>query len=35
MPDFTYEAMAGTGQRTLGTISAASEREVVTQLDSK
>ncbi|MBI3821053.1 MAG: type II secretion system F family protein [Planctomycetes bacterium] len=35
MPEFTYEAMAGTGQRTNGTLSANSEREVVTMLDAK
>ena len=35
MPDFTYEALAGTGQRTNGTMSANSEREVVTMLDAK
>lgn len=35
MPDFTYEALAGTGQRTQGTMSASSEREVVSMLDAK
>jgi general secretion pathway protein F len=35
MPDFTYEALAGTGQRTNGTMTANSEREVVTMLDAK
>jgi general secretion pathway protein F len=35
MPDFNYEALAGTGQRTSGTMSANTEREVVTILDSK
>lgn len=35
MPDFTYEALAGTGQRTHGAITAGSEREVVSMLDSK
>ena len=35
MPDFSYEALAGTGQRTNGTMSANSEREVVTMLDAK
>jgi general secretion pathway protein F len=35
MPDFTYEALAGTGQRTNGTLTAGSEREVVGILDSK
>jgi general secretion pathway protein F/type IV pilus assembly protein PilC len=35
MPDFTYEALAGTGQRTNGAITAGSEREVVSMLDAK
>ncbi len=35
MPDFTYEALGGTGQRTNGTMTAISEREVVTMLDAK
>lgn len=35
MPEFTYEALAGTGQRTNGTMTASSEREVVSMLDSK
>ncbi|HZZ82526.1 MAG TPA: type II secretion system F family protein [Gemmataceae bacterium] len=35
MPDFTYEAMGGTGQRTSGTVTANSEREAVTILDSR
>jgi general secretion pathway protein F len=35
MPDFTYEALAGTGQRTSGTLTAGSEREVLTMLDSR
>jgi general secretion pathway protein F len=35
MPEFSYTAMAGTGQRTIGTVNANSEREVVTMLDSK
>src|SRR3954451_23510993 len=35
MPDFSYEALAGTGQRTNGTMSANSEREVVTMLDAR
>ena len=35
MPEFTYEALAGTGQRTNGTMSANSEREVVSMLDAK
>src|ERR1043165_3889571 len=35
MPDFTYEALAETGQRTHGKLTANSEREVVTVLDAK
>ncbi|MBM3994697.1 MAG: type II secretion system F family protein [Planctomycetes bacterium] len=35
MPEFTYEAMAGSGQRTTGTMTANSEREVVTMLDAQ
>jgi len=35
MPDFNYEALAGTGSRTNGVMSATSEREVVTMLDAK
>lgn len=35
MPDFTYEALAQTGQRTSGTLTAGSEREVLTMLDSR
>jgi general secretion pathway protein F/type IV pilus assembly protein PilC len=35
MPEFTYEALAGTGQRTHGSMTANSEREVVTLLDAK
>jgi general secretion pathway protein F len=35
MPDFTYEALANTGARTHGTMTANSEREVVTMLDAK
>ncbi len=35
MPDFTYEALAGTGHRTNGTMTANSEREVVSMLDAK
>lgn len=35
MPDYTYEAMAGTGARTQGTVNANNEREVVTILDSR
>jgi general secretion pathway protein F/type IV pilus assembly protein PilC len=35
MPDFTYEALAGTGSRSTGIMSANSEREVITMLDAK
>ncbi len=35
MPDFTYEAVANSGQRTSGTLTAGSEREVLTMLDSR
>src|SRR5580693_3990539 len=35
MPDFTYEALAGTGQRTHGTLTANSERDVMSMLDAK
>jgi general secretion pathway protein F/type IV pilus assembly protein PilC len=35
MPEFTYEAMAGTGQRNRGTLTAASEREVIAMLDAR
>ena len=35
MPEFTYEALGGTGARTQGTVTANSEREAVTILDSK
>jgi general secretion pathway protein F/type IV pilus assembly protein PilC len=35
MPDFTFEALGSTGQRSQGTLSAASEREVVTMLDAR
>ena len=35
MPEFTYEALAGTGQRTHGSMTANSEREVVSLLDAK
>ena len=35
MPDFTYEALGETGARTTGTLTAGSEREVVTMLDSR
>jgi general secretion pathway protein F/type IV pilus assembly protein PilC len=35
MPDFTYEALARTGQRAAGTIAANSEREAALLLDGK
>lgn len=35
MPDFTYEALAPTGTRTQGTLTANSEREAIAQLDAK
>ena len=35
MPEYTYEAMAGTGARTQGSLNANSEREVVTMLDAR
>jgi general secretion pathway protein F len=35
MPDFNYEAMGGTGQRTTGIMSANTERDVVSMLDAK
>ena len=35
MPEFTYEAMGSTGQRSQGTLTAGSEREVVAMLDSR
>jgi general secretion pathway protein F len=35
MPDFTYEAMAGTGARSAGTLTAGSEREAMAILDSR
>ena len=35
MPDFTYEALARTGQRAAGTIAANSEREAAVLLDGK
>ena len=35
MPDFTYEALANTGSRSQGTLSANSEREVMTMLDAR
>jgi general secretion pathway protein F len=35
MPDYTYEAVAKTGLKQSGTLSAGSEREVVTMLDAR
>jgi general secretion pathway protein F/type IV pilus assembly protein PilC len=35
VPDFTYEAINSTGQKTNGTLSAVSEREVLAMLDAK
>jgi len=35
MPDFTYEAITATGQRSNGTLTAVSEREVLAMLDAK
>jgi general secretion pathway protein F/type IV pilus assembly protein PilC len=35
MPEFTYEAMAGTGIRSQGTLTANSEREVMAMLDAR
>src|SRR4051812_22997785 len=35
MPDFTYEALAKTGQKTTGTVSANSEREAALMLDGR
>jgi general secretion pathway protein F/type IV pilus assembly protein PilC len=35
MPDFTYEALGSTGQRSQGTLTANSEREVMTMLDAR
>jgi general secretion pathway protein F/type IV pilus assembly protein PilC len=35
MPDFTYEALAGSGQKSQGTLTAASEQEVMSILDSR
>src|SRR5579871_5304885 len=35
MPEFTYEAMGSTGQRSQGTLVAGSEREVVAMLDAR
>src|SRR4051794_31222254 len=35
MPDFAYEAVAPTGQRSQGTLTAGSEREVMAALDAR
>ena len=35
MAEFTYEAMAATGQRSQGTLTANSEREVMAMLDAR
>ncbi len=35
MPEFTYEAVASTGQRSQGTLAAGNEREVLALLDSQ
>jgi general secretion pathway protein F/type IV pilus assembly protein PilC len=35
MPDFTYEALAKTGLKQTGTLTAATEREVATMLDAR
>src|SRR5438876_4107070 len=35
MPDFTYEALARTGQRASGTVAANSERDAAMLLDGK
>src|SRR4051794_769214 len=35
MPEFTYEAMGSTGQRSQGTLVAGSEREVLAMLDAR
>lgn len=35
MPDFTYEALAKTGQKQTGTLSGGSEREIVSMLDAR
>src|SRR5215208_6525064 len=35
MPEFSYEAMGGTGIRTQGTLVATSEREVMAMLDAR
>jgi general secretion pathway protein F/type IV pilus assembly protein PilC len=35
VPDFTYEALAGSGQRTNGTLTATSERDAMAMLDAR
>jgi general secretion pathway protein F/type IV pilus assembly protein PilC len=35
MPEFSYEAIAGTGQRSNGTLTATSEREAMAMLDAR
>jgi general secretion pathway protein F len=35
VPEFTYEAMAGSGQRSQGTLTANSEREIMAMLDAR
>jgi general secretion pathway protein F len=35
MPEFSYEALASTGQRNKGTLTASSEREVMAMLDAR
>ncbi|HKB41745.1 MAG TPA: type II secretion system F family protein, partial [Gemmataceae bacterium] len=35
MPEFIYEALANSGQRSQGTVTAASEREVMSVLDAR
>jgi general secretion pathway protein F len=35
MPDYTFTALAPTGQRTQGTLTAGNEREVLSQLDAR
>lgn len=35
MPEFTYDALAASGQRTKGTLTASSEREVMAMLDAR
>src|SRR3954454_15080739 len=35
MPEFTFEALAGNGQRSTGTLTANTEREAMGQLDAR